>query len=391
MMSHRDSWKTAARHQARATAGERIRAWASRLGRGLGMLALLIALLGSAAPAAAQSAETAAGWRAAALHEAAWMWWAAQPRVVMTVLPRALIDGQRLLGVPVAGRSLQGWLLLGILPLAAVPLWLWAMRRTVRLNPINEPGFEVITPSEKRRYIPIPDKYQQLDFLASVQMGSPLRLSANLNRVSLSIRRFGYLLEDKNFRNALLVNRRRMRRTLLRDGDVLDLGDLTLLYRDPRSTPSLGTPAITPQTGKAIVKFRRPRGPVRKGTPFLVSEQYPNRVFYMTKNTVFIGRSEDNDLVVKSLDVAYRHAKVERVGSRYKLIDLAMAGSTFVNNRRVEQRFLKEGDLISIDKERFKYLIAAKVVRERQFPSDSPYAGPSDEGSEGYGEEAPAV
>ena len=310
--------------------------------------------------------------------------------VVLTVLPRQLIDSQQFLGVPVAERSLTGWLLLGTLPLLTLPLWLFLARRPGRVNPVGQPGFEVITPSEKRRFIPIQEKFQQLDFVASVQFGGPLRLSANLNRVSLSIRRFGYLLEDKNFRNALLVNRRRIRRTLLKDGDVLDLGDLTLLYRDPRSTPALGTPVYTPQSGKAIVKFRRARGPVRKGTPFLVSEQYPNRVFYVTKNIVFIGRSEDNDLVVKAPGVAYRHAKIERIGSRYKLVDLGMTGTTFVNNRRVEQRFLKEGDLITIDKERFKYLVASKVIRERQFPAETPYVGPAEESAEAF-EEAPAV
>jgi len=216
-------------------------------------------------------------------------------------------------------------------------------------------------------------------------------LSANLNRVSLSIRRYGYLLEDKNFRNALLVNRRRIRRTLLKDGDVLDLGDLTLLYRDPRPGPGHGAPALTPQDGKTIIKFRRARGPVRKGTPYLLSEQFPNRVFYITKNVVYLGRSEDNDLVVKAAGVQYRHAKIERIGSRYKLVDLAMTGDTFVNNRRVEQRYLKEGDLVSIDKERFKYLVAAKAFRERPFQGEGSYSGTTDDAADSGYEEAPAV
>jgi pSer/pThr/pTyr-binding forkhead associated (FHA) protein len=311
--------------------------------------------------------------------------------MAIAVFPGQLTDVRPVLGEPTGERSLLNFLAMGILPALTVPLWFLLARRPGRINPVDAPGFEVITPSEPRRFIPIPDKFQQLDFLANVKLDSPLRLSANLNRVALSIRRFGYLLEDKNFRNALLVNRRRIRRTLLKDGDVLDLGDLTLLYRDTRSAPALDRPAYTPQSGKAVIKFKRARGPVRKGTPFLVSEQYSNRIFYITKNVAYIGRSENNDLVVKAPSVAYRHAKIERIGSRYKLIDLGMAGNTFVNNRRIEQRYLKEGDLISIDKERFKYLIAPKVIRERPFPSETPFASQAEESAEPYSEEAPAV
>ena len=310
---------------------------------------------------------------------------------VATLLPK-LIDPQALLGIPIPGRELSEWIWMAVVPLLALPAWLLIRRRPRRVNIIEEPGFEVISPSERRQFVPIQEKYRQLDFISQIKTDGTLRLSANLNRVSLSIRRYGYLLEDKNFRNALLVNRRRMRRTLLRDGDVLDLGDLTLLYRDPRSTPAGRFAPPRPHNGKAVIKFRRVRGPVRRGTPYLVSEQFSNRIFYITKNVVYIGRSEINDLVVKAPAVQYRHAKIERVGARYKLLDLGLSGNTFVNNRRVEQRFLKEGDVISIDRERFKFQIVAKPVRDRPYGSGGAYGAPAEESGENeYGEEAGAV
>ncbi|MDH4249336.1 MAG: FHA domain-containing protein, partial [Deltaproteobacteria bacterium] len=217
-----------------------------------------------------------------------------------------------------------------------------------------------------------------------------LRLSANLNKVSLSIRRYGYLLEDKNYRNALLVNRRRVRRTMLRDGDVLDLGDLTLLYRDNRLVPIVRHSPVTPPEGKVQLKFERLRGPVRKGMAMLVPEQFPNRIYYMSKNKIYIGRSEECDLILKAQDVYYHHAKIERVGGRYKLQDLTQHGNTFVNNRRVEQRYLKEGDEISIESHRFKFQFATKAVRER-FVRSAPVLEDVEAdrvvGEAGYGEE----
>jgi pSer/pThr/pTyr-binding forkhead associated (FHA) protein len=264
-----------------------------------------------------------------------------------------------------AGADTVGWGLRGLLAALAVPLALWVLHRPRRVNAVSGPGFEVITPSERRQFIPLEDKVTQLDFVSRIKTVGSLRLSANLNKVGLSNRRFGYLMEDKNFRNALLVNRRRVRRTLLKDGDVLDLGDLTLLYRDNRAGATVRHAPVTPPDGKVVIKFERMRGPVRRGTPMLSSESQPNRTFFLTKNLVFIGRSEDNDLVIKSQHVQNRHAKIERVGSRYKLQDLSTLGNTFVNNRRVEQRYLREGDEIAIDANRFKFGLVSKPLRER--------------------------
>lgn len=252
----------------------------------------------------------------------------------------------------------------GLGALGVLALLAWTLQRGRGVNSIAKPGFEVITTSEVRQFIPLEEKFQQMDYLAKVETRGALRLSANLNKVNLSFRRYGYLLEDKNFRNALLVNRRRVRRTLLRDGDVLDLGDLTLLYRDNREVPITRHSAVTPPEGKVQIKFDRVRGPVRKGTPMLVSDQAANRGFYITKNLVFLGRSENNDLIIKSQGVSYRHAKIERVGGRYKLLDLSGSGNTYVNNRRVEQRMLRDGDEIAVDNQRFKFQLVNKFIKE---------------------------
>lgn len=249
--------------------------------------------------------------------------------------------------------------------LALLPLAVYFYRRKRIVNQIKTPGFEVISPSERRTFIPLEDRVQSMDFAGKIKTQGVLRVSANLNKVSLSIRKFGYLMEDKNFRNALLVNRRRMRRTLLRNGDVLDLGDLTLIYRDHRLVKIVRYASITPWEGKTQIKFERIKGPVRKGMPMLTSEQMPNRTFYMTKNLIFIGRSETNDLVIKSRAVYYQHAKIERVGGRYKLQDLSVLGNTFVNNRRVEQRFLRDGDEFSIETHRFKFQLSTRSQREK--------------------------
>jgi pSer/pThr/pTyr-binding forkhead associated (FHA) protein len=259
----------------------------------------------------------------------------------------------------------EGWLVRAALALPMLPAAIWLYRRPRIVHAMRSPGFEVISPSEERQWVPLDEKYTQFDFVTKLKTRGALRLSANLNKVALSNRKFGYLMEDKNFRNALLVNRRRVRRTLLKDGDVLDLGDLTLLYRDHRASPVIRYSPVTPPEGKVQIKFGRPRGPIRRGLPMLVSETQPPRNFYIAKNLVFIGRSEDNDLVIKSQNVLNRHARIERVGGRYKLQDLSTGGNTYVNGRRVEQRYLREGDEVAFDAHRFKFSLVTRPVHER--------------------------
>ena len=332
---------------------------------GLVLLLGLLLGLGATAPAAVSENPAPAAGVASALALPGQAAQARPPEVPDTLARIGLPPGSGRTGRPAARPDWVGYAARGLLALLALPLVVWVVRRPRHVNAIGGPGFEVISPSERRRFIPLEERFQALDFVSRIETAGQLRLSANLNKVTLSVRKYGYLMEDKNYRNALLVNRRRVRRTLLRDGDVLDLGDLTLLYRDNRASRIVRYSSITPTEGKPQIKFERLRGPIRRGMPMLVPEHAPNRVFYVTRNKVFIGRSENNDLVIKSRSVYYRHAKLERVGGRWKLQDLSILGSTFVNNRRVEQRFLKEGDEISIESFRFKFSYVTRTMRER--------------------------
>ncbi|MBI3993640.1 MAG: FHA domain-containing protein [Candidatus Lambdaproteobacteria bacterium] len=285
-------------------------------------------------------------------------------------------DPDEALPVTLRGSNRGQWAMRGALAMAGLLLAVWAFVRQAPANIVLAPGFEIITDSERRRFIALEDKYQQFDFITNIKTEGALRLSANLNKVTLSIRRFGYLMEDRNFRNALLVNRRRVRRTVLKDGDVLDLGDLTLLYRDNRIPPLKRHTPVSPPEGKVSIKFERPRGPVRRGTGMLIWGGQPPRTFYFTQNMLYVGRSESNDLIIKAQNIEFRHAKVEKIGNRYKLINLAPGGNTYVNNRRVDIRFLKEGDEVSFDNHKFKFALLAKPVRERQTPPQFHSQGP---------------
>ena len=97
---------------------------------------------------------------------------------------------------------------------------------------INTPGFKLINFKDDHNFIPINSESQSLEFLEDLKITKTFRLSANLNRVILSPHNNTFLLEDKNFKNALLINRRRLHRKILFNNDILDIGEMVLMYRN---------------------------------------------------------------------------------------------------------------------------------------------------------------
>ncbi len=238
---------------------------------------------------------------------------------------------------------------------------------------MQSPGLEVISPTEKRHFLSLPQLPCNLEFISQRLKYSQLRISGGLNRVLMKKDpRGNVMLEDKNNRSVMLHNRRRLEHIKLLIYDVLDFGEITLMYRDSnleahskeassliskfmamlrsKSTVykapnqwSVSKKSIAEPTATGI-SFCQPLMPMPKQAPSFISTRNREQVFFITKNVVFIGSSSINDLVLKSPDVALKHAKLERVSDRYKLVQLSPRAHITINRRRVEQGYLRAGD-----------------------------------------------
>jgi len=72
--------------------------------------------------------------------------------------------------------------------------------------------------------------------------------------------------------------------------------------------------------------------------------------YAVDKDTLTIGRAEDNDMMIENLSVSGHHAKLVRENGDFVLIDLNSLNGTFVNGHKVSKWILKHNDLITIGK-----------------------------------------
>ncbi|HEY0755816.1 MAG TPA: FHA domain-containing protein [Ktedonobacteraceae bacterium] len=118
-----------------------------------------------------------------------------------------------------------------------------------------------------------------------------------------------HIAGDQQFRKALVR------------GDVIRIGDehgtlVTLAFNDGTGAAQEALPAIRP---------------IPLGAPVIT-----------------LGRLPDNDVVLNHPQVSAHHARMERVGNNYRIIDLSSTNYVYVNARRVNNHMLKPGDEIHI-------------------------------------------
>jgi diguanylate cyclase (GGDEF)-like protein len=114
------------------------------------------------------------------------------------------------------------------------------------------------------------------------------------------------------------------------------------------ASSSLGKTAVA-------VPSERPKG---SGNPCLVILAGPGmgRRIDLEGGVVDIGRSEACVIPVVSPQVSRRHASIQRVLGRYVVADLESTNGTFVNDRRIQQERLNDGDKIRVGDLVVKYM-----------------------------------
>jgi pSer/pThr/pTyr-binding forkhead associated (FHA) protein len=85
------------------------------------------------------------------------------------------------------------------------------------------------------------------------------------------------------------------------------------------------------------------------------------RVFPLSHNTSFIGRSEDLDVVIADPSVSSRHARLINGSHGFEIEDLGSRNGTYVEGRRVTRAGLQSGDRVAIGQVEFKFLVDRRI------------------------------
>ncbi len=77
---------------------------------------------------------------------------------------------------------------------------------------------------------------------------------------------------------------------------------------------------------------------------------------------VSIGRHPESDIFLDDVTVSRRHALVRRVGAGYQVEDAGSLNGTYVNQSRVDQATLSDGDEVQVGKFKLVYIdLAARA------------------------------
>ncbi|MBN2466673.1 MAG: FHA domain-containing protein [Deltaproteobacteria bacterium] len=87
----------------------------------------------------------------------------------------------------------------------------------------------------------------------------------------------------------------------------------------------------------------------------------------LDKDTIAIGRVDDNDIKIDNMAVSGHHAKLIRENGDFVLIDLGSLNGTYVNGKKVSKWILRHNDLITIAKHSLTF-------QDERAPAESTFA-----------------
>ena len=87
--------------------------------------------------------------------------------------------------------------------------------------------------------------------------------------------------------------------------------------------------------------------------------------FPLEKETLTVGRADDNDIKVDNMAVSGHHAKFVRENGDFVMIDLSSLNGTFINGQKISKWILKNNDLITIG----KHTLVFQDEREEKKPT----------------------
>jgi pSer/pThr/pTyr-binding forkhead associated (FHA) protein len=162
----------------------------------------------------------------------------------------------------------------------------------------------------------------------------------------------GCEIVDLGSSNGTRLNGSPVQRAALKPGDVVGLGSSQLRYEAEPTSDDLGLTRLDSEADVALSMEREilPMAVNETTLPRLVvfEENQATEIPLHAVDSVTIGRTEENDVLVDKGNVSRQHAVVLRRGGGWLLRDLGSTNGTWLRGEPVEERLLQDGDTFRI-------------------------------------------
>jgi pSer/pThr/pTyr-binding forkhead associated (FHA) protein len=162
----------------------------------------------------------------------------------------------------------------------------------------------------------------------------------------------GCEIVDLGSSNGTRLNGNPVQRATLEPGDIVGVGSSQLRYVVEPTSDDLGLTRLDSERDLALTMDR-------EVLPMAINETDLPRLVVFERNqarevplhevdSLSIGRTEENDVVIDQSNVSRHHARVVRRGDRWLLQDLGSTNGTWLGGQAVDERLLVDGDAIRI-------------------------------------------
>jgi len=109
-------------------------------------------------------------------------------------------------------------------------------------------------------------------------------------------------------------------------------------------------PSAPPAVAETMAMPTRPAAPSGGPQAELSIESGPDagHTHRATDHAVRMGRSPDNDVILRDPATSGHHARLERRGEKFWVVDLGSTNGTFVNGESIQEKQLSTGDRVTI-------------------------------------------
>ena len=80
----------------------------------------------------------------------------------------------------------------------------------------------------------------------------------------------------------------------------------------------------------------------------MIEGDFIGEIYPVDKSLMIIGRGDDADVVISDSSISRRHAKIERTGDEYVVVDLGSTNGVLVSGKKTKEKKLKDGDKIQL-------------------------------------------